>query len=196
MTARRGRIRSAERAEAHLVAARLAHLLSARCADSGRFDERRSLCRLIHKHAPSTSRASQSPASERPGEGSAEGRCGQSIAAAQFQIARLYGFASWPKLKAYVESLGEIGQLKSAIDRDDIERVKTMMTRNPALHRAPLGYGEGRTAHMGGRVSSARGSTQSHQARHGEVDDRKRFRRASRRWTGRSCAQHCRNAFQ
>lgn len=64
----------------------------------------------------------------------------KSIAAAQFQIARLYGFASWPKLKSYVESLGEIGQLKSAIDRNDIERVKTMMTRNPALHRAPLGY--------------------------------------------------------
>jgi hypothetical protein len=66
----------------------------------------------------------------------------KSVAAAQFQIARLYGFASWPKLKAYVESIGEIGQLKSAIDRNDIERVKTMMTRNPALHRAPLGCGK------------------------------------------------------
>ena len=32
-----------------------------------------------------------------------------SIAAAQFQIARLYGFASWPKLKAHVESLRESG---------------------------------------------------------------------------------------
>ena len=38
-----------------------------------------------------------------------------SLADAQFQIARMYGFASWPKLKAYVESLGEIGELKSAI---------------------------------------------------------------------------------
>ena len=27
-----------------------------------------------------------------------------SLADAQFQIARLYGFASWPKLKAHVES--------------------------------------------------------------------------------------------
>jgi hypothetical protein len=36
----------------------------------------------------------------------------------------------------------EAGPLKRAIDRNDIERVKTMMTRNPALHRAPLGYGE------------------------------------------------------
>ena len=61
---------------------------------------------------------------------------------AQFKIARLYGFASWPKLKAHVESLEEIGQLKQAIDTNDIDRVKTMMTRNPTLHSAPLGYGK------------------------------------------------------
>ncbi len=65
-----------------------------------------------------------------------------SAAAAQFQIARLYGFASWPKLKAYVESLGEIGHLKQAIDQNDLDRVKTMMASNPDLHRAPLGYGK------------------------------------------------------
>src|SRR6202171_776172 len=66
----------------------------------------------------------------------------KSITDAQFQIARLYGFASWPKLKAHVESLEEIGQLKQAIDTNDFERVKALMTRNPALHRAPLGYGK------------------------------------------------------
>src|SRR6266850_3709371 len=65
-----------------------------------------------------------------------------SLADAQFQIARLYGFASWPKLKAHVESFEEIGQLKQAIDTNDIVRVRTMMTRNPALHSAPLGYGK------------------------------------------------------
>src|SRR5918993_4833538 len=65
-----------------------------------------------------------------------------SIADAQFKIARQYGFASWPKLKAHIDSLEEVGQLKHAIDTNDIARVKTMMTRNPALHRAPLGYGE------------------------------------------------------
>lgn len=65
-----------------------------------------------------------------------------SLADAQFQIARLYGFASWPKLKAHVESSEEVGQLKGAIDTNDITRVQTMMTRNPALHQAPLGYGE------------------------------------------------------
>src|SRR6267142_379552 len=65
-----------------------------------------------------------------------------SITEAQFKVARLYGFASWPKLKEHVDSFAEIGQLKQAIDSNDIVRVKTMMTRNPALHRAPLGYGE------------------------------------------------------
>jgi hypothetical protein len=38
--------------------------------------------------------------------------------------------------------LNEIGQLKHAIDTNDVDRVKTLMTRNPALHRAPLGYGK------------------------------------------------------
>jgi ankyrin repeat protein len=64
-----------------------------------------------------------------------------SITDAQFKVARLYGFASWPKLKAQIDSLEHVGQLKQAIDTNDIDRVKTMMTRNPALHRAPLGYG-------------------------------------------------------
>jgi ankyrin repeat protein len=66
----------------------------------------------------------------------------ESLTDAQFQIARLYGFASWPKLKAHVESFEEIGQLKQAIDTNDITRVQTMMTRNPALHSAPIGYGK------------------------------------------------------
>jgi len=65
-----------------------------------------------------------------------------SLADAQFQTARLYGFASWPKLKGHVDSFEETGQLKQAIDTNDITSVKTMMTRNPALHSAPLGYGE------------------------------------------------------
>ena len=65
-----------------------------------------------------------------------------SVTEAQFKIARLYGFASWPKLKAHIDSLEEIGQLKQAIDANDVDRVKALMTRNPALHRAPLGYGE------------------------------------------------------
>lgn len=65
-----------------------------------------------------------------------------STSAALFMVARRYGFASWPKLKAHVNSLTEAGELKLAIDANDLERVKAMMTRNPALHQAPLGYGK------------------------------------------------------
>jgi ankyrin repeat protein len=63
-----------------------------------------------------------------------------SLTDAQFKIAGLYGFASWPKLKEHVDSLEEIGQLKLAIDTNNLNGVKRLMTRNPALHRAPLGY--------------------------------------------------------
>lgn len=63
-----------------------------------------------------------------------------SLTKAQFQIARSYGFESWPKLKAHVELLEEIGQLKEAIDAENLPLVIDMMTRNSDLHRAPLGY--------------------------------------------------------
>ena len=33
------------------------------------------------------------------------------------------------------------GSLLRAIERNDVERVKTLMGVNPALHRAPMGYG-------------------------------------------------------
>jgi hypothetical protein len=65
-----------------------------------------------------------------------------SLTEAQFKVARQYGFSSWSKLKANVDSLEEVGQLKQAIDTNNLERVKTILVRNPALHRAPLGYGE------------------------------------------------------
>jgi hypothetical protein len=39
-----------------------------------------------------------------------------------------------------VDSLEAIGQLKQAIDHNDLDQVKTLLTRNPALHRAPIGY--------------------------------------------------------
>ena len=64
----------------------------------------------------------------------------ESLTDAQFKIAREYGFDSWPKLKARVELLHETGQLKEAIDNEDLPRVISMMTKNPALHKAPLGY--------------------------------------------------------
>ena len=58
----------------------------------------------------------------------------KSLTDAQFKIARLYGFASWPKLKAHVDSLEEIGQLKHAIDTHDLQRVKTLMTQIGRAH--------------------------------------------------------------
>jgi len=66
----------------------------------------------------------------------------ESLTEAQFKIAHLYGFASWPKLKAHVDALEEVGQLKLAVDANDFDRVKALMTRNPSLHGAPLGYGK------------------------------------------------------
>lgn len=64
------------------------------------------------------------------------------LADAQFQIAKLYGFANWPRLKAHVDSLEEIGKLKHAIDTNDLHGVQALMNRNPDLHSAPLGYGK------------------------------------------------------
>jgi len=61
---------------------------------------------------------------------------------AQFAVARQYGFASWPRLKEHVERLHEIGLLKHAIDTNDLGAVRTLMTRNPGLHGAPMGYGK------------------------------------------------------
>ena len=71
-------------------------------------------------------------------------RSGQAAthADALFRVARQYGFASWPKLRTHVESLHETGRLKQAIDGNDFETVKQMMTGNPSLHTAPLGYGK------------------------------------------------------
>ena len=139
---RKGRIRSAERVEAHLSVSSLRNLLSARCADTGRFNERRSPCRPIRKGATPASRRPDLRHLKDQARDLLKTGAATSLADAQFRIARLYGFASWPKLKAHVESLEEAGQLKQAIDTNDLERVKAMMTRNPALHRAPLGYGK------------------------------------------------------
>ena len=70
-----------------------------------------------------------------------------SLTDAQFQVARLYGFASWPRLKAHVEALEEIGQLREAINADDLGRVRALMSRNPGLHRAQIRHGRPTHAH-------------------------------------------------
>ena len=64
----------------------------------------------------------------------------RSLAAAQLQVARTCGFTSWPKLKAHVDLLEEAGQLKEAIDQNDLIRVQKLVLKNPSLHEAPIGY--------------------------------------------------------
>jgi len=58
-----------------------------------------------------------------------------SLTDAQFKIARLYGFASWPKLKHHVESLEAAGQLNQAIRTNDLARVQELLTANPELRQ-------------------------------------------------------------
>src|SRR5688572_11088985 len=48
-----------------------------------------------------------------------------SLGDAQFQIARLYGFPSWPKLRARVEWLGD---LWAAFDKTDVERLRALLS--------------------------------------------------------------------
>ncbi|MDE2729562.1 MAG: ankyrin repeat domain-containing protein [Gemmatimonadota bacterium] len=55
---------------------------------------------------------------------------------ALFHVARRHGFPSWPKLKAYVESVGSMGALEQAILNDDIDRLNDLLAEDPGLiHR-------------------------------------------------------------
>src|SRR5262245_8380680 len=62
-------------------------------------------------------------------------RCGPdaTLAAAQFQLARDYGFPSWPKLKQHVESFEKAGELRHAIRRNDLARAEALLVANSAL---------------------------------------------------------------
>ena len=65
-----------------------------------------------------------------------------SLAAAHFQIARLYGFQSWPKLKSHVIDRTNAGKLKQAIYQNDLAEVRLLLSKHPELRTAPIGYGE------------------------------------------------------
>lgn len=55
---------------------------------------------------------------------------------ALFRVARRYGFPSWPKLKAYVESVGSMGALEQAILDDDTSCLNDLLAEDPGLiHR-------------------------------------------------------------
>ena len=64
-----------------------------------------------------------------------------SLSAALFQIAKLYEFPSWPRLKKHVEDQTNAGKLKQSIDGDDFAEVRRLLLRHPELRKAPTGYG-------------------------------------------------------
>jgi ankyrin repeat protein len=64
-----------------------------------------------------------------------------SLGAALFEIAKLYGFSSWPRLKKHVVDQTIAGKLKQAIDGDDLDELRALLSRHPELRAAPIGYG-------------------------------------------------------
>ena len=94
------------------------------------------------RRTPLAPRKTRPPPSQGPGQGPGSRRDRPRRSPGPVADRTQYGFASWPKLKAHVESLREVGQLKLAIDAKDLEEVKRLMTRHPELHRASLGYGK------------------------------------------------------
>jgi hypothetical protein len=104
VVAREGHIRSAEGPKPTFQFQISAIFFQPDWADTGRFVERRSRCRL-NQTAPRAlpNRPNLCHLKHQAKDLSRAGRAA-SIADAQFQIARLYALASWPKLKAHVDS--------------------------------------------------------------------------------------------
>jgi ankyrin repeat protein len=65
---------------------------------------------------------------------------------AQLVIARAYGFASWPKLKAFVDGVNA-KQLVDGVRAGDLERVEAMLRRRPELVNMDMGGDEHRAIH-------------------------------------------------
>lgn len=63
------------------------------------------------------------------------------LAMALFQVARHYGFPSWPKLREHVLLLPFAENLKEAITLDDLAEVRHLLSKHPELKHAPIGYG-------------------------------------------------------
>jgi ankyrin repeat protein len=64
-----------------------------------------------------------------------------SLAMALFQVARDYGFPSWPKLRDHVLALPFAENLKEAINSDDFAEVRHLVSKHPELKHSPIGYG-------------------------------------------------------
>jgi ankyrin repeat protein len=56
---------------------------------------------------------------------------------AQLVLARAYGFASWPKLKAYVDGIN-VTRLCDAVNAGDVEQVRAMLSVRPELARMDI----------------------------------------------------------
>ena len=54
-----------------------------------------------------------------------------SLAMALFQVAKAYGFPSWPKLRNHVLALPFAENLKAAIDADDFAEVRRLVSKHP-----------------------------------------------------------------
>ena len=65
---------------------------------------------------------------------------------AQLVIARAYGFASWPKLKAFIDGV-TARQLVDAVRAGDVPRVEAMLRRRPELVNTDMGGDERRAIH-------------------------------------------------
>lgn len=62
---------------------------------------------------------------------------GARLAAAQLAVARDYGFASWRRLKAYVDALNDVGErLVDAVGGGDAATVAAVLDQHPALVNA------------------------------------------------------------
>jgi hypothetical protein len=65
------------------------------------------------------------------------------LAVAQLKVARSYGFASWRKLKAYVDALHDSGpRLINAVQAGDLAAIGAVLDRCPELVDAPTDLGE------------------------------------------------------
>jgi ankyrin repeat protein len=66
---------------------------------------------------------------------------------AQLVLARAYGFASWPKLKAYVDGINA-KHLVQAVRAHDLEKVRAMLRTRPELVNMDMGEDEHRPIHF------------------------------------------------
>ena len=93
-----------------------------------------------------------------------------SLGEALFQIAKLYGFASWPRLKKHIVDQTISGKLKLAIDRDDLDEVRSLLSTYPDLRKAPYRIRRRWTADLGSRMSwdgnAVSGATQACRVAH------------------------------